>query len=435
MEYIIIGIFLVTYIFISLRRVSKIKIERPAIALLGGIAMIVAGGLTASEALNAIDLHTIALLLGMMLIVGALEISGFFNYVTVRMVRFAKSQSQLLAFTVLLTAILSALFLNDAVVLLLTPIIVKVTRTLRVDPVPYLVGEAMASNIGSVATPIGNPQNAYIAMKSGIPFSHFVLFLLPVTIISLVIEIVVLKIVFRKELSKRIVQIRSYEHEKIPEFHIKKAFHIISMMKILYAGEIKNRRLLAFTLVVFGCVFIGFLLSNANFPISIIAIAGGAIVFAIAQPLCRVSSKDILKNVDWGILIFFAGLFMLLRGVENTVLIKYIEDYFRANPTLFNLSFVTAVISNLISNVPAVMLLTPVSGIISNPYAFYLTLAAISTLAGNATLLGAAANIIVAEVALAWGAELKFKKFLIAGLPVTVITILVATVYLILLFP
>ncbi|MGB9636308.1 MAG: SLC13 family permease, partial [Thermoplasmata archaeon] len=189
--YLIIGIFIITYVFISLRRVSKVKIERPAIALLGGIAMIFAGAISTSDALSAVDLNTIALLLGMMLIVSALELSGFFNFAAVRVSRFAKTQFQLLVFLVVLTALLSALFLNDAVVLMLTPVVLKVTKILKVDPVPYLVGEAMASNIGSMATPIGNPQNAYIAMKSSIPFVSFVVYLLPLTILCVLLEIVV----------------------------------------------------------------------------------------------------------------------------------------------------------------------------------------------------------------------------------------------------
>ncbi|MEM3738581.1 MAG: SLC13 family permease, partial [Thermoplasmata archaeon] len=307
-EYLIVGIFIVTYVFISFRRVSKIKIERPAIALFGGIAMVFAGAISTQEALSAIDLNTIALLLGMMLIVSALEISGFFNWAAVRVTKFANTQFQLLSFIVVLTAVLSALFLNDAVVLMLTPVVLKVAKTLRVDPVPYLVGEAMASNIGSVATPIGNPQNAYIAMRSGIPFAQFVVYLLPLTIVCILIEILVLKVVFRKELSHPIMKVITVEIEKIPKMHMEKAFHMISVAKLLYASEIKNRRLLVFSLVVFGFVFVGFLVSSSALPISIIAIAGGAMVFALVQPLCKVQSKDVLKGVDWGILIFFAGL-------------------------------------------------------------------------------------------------------------------------------
>ncbi|MEM3444533.1 MAG: SLC13 family permease [Thermoplasmata archaeon] len=432
-EYLIIGIFLITYVFLSLRRVSRVRIERPAIALFGGLAMVFAGAISAEEAMKAIDLNTIALLLGMMLIVSALEISGFFNWAAVRVAGFANTQFQLLSFIVVLTALLSALFLNDAVVLMLTPIVLKVTRTLQVNPVPYLVGEAMASNIGSVATPIGNPQNAYIVMRSGIPFASFVLYLLPITMLCLLLEILVLALVFRKELRNPIVKVRAVELEKIPKMRVERAFHMISVVKLLYASEIKNRRLLLFALVVFGCVFAGFLASSSAFPISLIAIAGGALVFAFVQPLCKVQSKDLLKGVDWGILIFFAGLFILLRAVENTVLMGSIEAYFTQNPSIFNLSFVTVVLSNLISNVPAVMLLAPASHVMASDQ-FYLTLAAISTLAGNATLLGAAANIIVAETALSKGFELKFKQFLIAGLPTTLLTVTVATLYLWLIF-
>ncbi|MCX8173709.1 MAG: SLC13 family permease [Thermoplasmata archaeon] len=432
-EYLIIGIFIVTYVFISVRRVSKIRIERPAIALFGGIAMVFAGAISTQEAMSAIDLNTIALLLGMMLIVSALEISGFFNWAAVRVTRFANTQVQLLSFIVVLTALLSALFLNDAVVLMLTPIVLKVAKTLNVNPVPYLVGEAMASNIGSVATPIGNPQNAYIAMSSGIPFIRFVIYLLPITLLCILIEILVLRLVFRKELSKPIMRVKPVEIEKITGMHVEKAFHMISVVKLMHASEIKNRRLLVFSLVVFGCVFAGFLASSTAFPISIIAIAGGAMVFALVQPLCGVPSRDVLKGVDWGILIFFAGLFILLRAVKSTVLMGSIEGYFTQNPSLFNLSFVTVVLSNLISNVPAVMLLAPASNVMAAE-PFYFTLAAISTLAGNATLLGAAANIIVAESALSHGFELKFKQFLIAGLPTTVLTVIATTIYLAIIF-
>ncbi|MGC9061080.1 MAG: SLC13 family permease [Thermoplasmata archaeon] len=432
--YLIIGIFIITYVFISLRRVSKVKIERPAIALLGGIAMIFAGAISTSDALSAVDLNTIALLLGMMLIVSALELSGFFNFAAVRVSRFAKTQFQLLVFLVVLTALLSALFLNDAVVLMLTPVVLKVTKILKVDPVPYLVGEAMASNIGSVATPIGNPQNAYIAMKSSIPFVSFVVYLLPLTILCVLLEIVVLKLVFRKELAKPMCRLRRVDVDKIHFFKAEKRFHLISIVKLFEGSEIKNRKLLVFSMIVFGFVFTGFIISSPGFPISIIAIAGGAFIFALVQPVCGVHSKDVLKGVDWGILVFFAGLFILLRGVENTILMTTIENYFTQHPNIFNLSFATAVLSNLVSNVPAVMLLAPASHAMADSNAFYLTLAAISTLAGNATLLGAAANIIVAESALRYGFELKFKDFLIAGLPTTVLTIIAATLYLYIFF-
>ncbi|TLZ66984.1 MAG: anion transporter, partial [Methanobacteriota archaeon] len=195
------AVFLVTYVLISLRTVRRFPIERPAVAMLGGALMLVLGVLTPAEALLAINLDVILLLVGMMVLVSGLEVCGFFDLVSSRIVTRARTQVSLLVWLMVATAALSALVLNDTIALLVTPVVVRSARALRVKPVPYLVAVAIAANVGSVATEVGNPQNAFIAIRSGIPFLAFSAYLLPVAIACLAVSIGLVWLVFRKDLS------------------------------------------------------------------------------------------------------------------------------------------------------------------------------------------------------------------------------------------
>src|SRR3989441_6821180 len=194
-------VFLVTYVLISLRTVRRFPIERPAVAMLGGALMLVLGVLTPAEALLAINLDVIVLLVGMMLLVSGLEVCGFFDLVSSRIAVRARTQVSFLVWLMVATAALSALVLNDTIALLVTPVVVRSARALRVKPVPYLVAVAVAANVGSVATEVGNPQNAFIAIRSGIPFLAFSAYLLPVAIACLAVSIGLVWLVFRKDLS------------------------------------------------------------------------------------------------------------------------------------------------------------------------------------------------------------------------------------------
>jgi len=194
-------VFLVTYVLISLRTVRRFPIERPAVALLGGALMLVLGVLTPAAARLAINLDVIVLLIGMMLLVSGLEVCGFFDLVSSRIALRAKTQASLLAWLMVATAALSAIVLNDTIALLVTPVVIRSTRALRVNPLPYLVAVAIAANVGSVATEVGNPQNAFIAIQSGIPFLKFTAYLLPVTVACLAVAIGLVWLAFRKDLA------------------------------------------------------------------------------------------------------------------------------------------------------------------------------------------------------------------------------------------
>jgi Na+/H+ antiporter NhaD/arsenite permease-like protein len=196
------AVFLVTYVLISLRNVRRFPIERPAVAMLGGALMLLLGVLTPAQAILAINVDVILLLVGMMVVVAGLEVSGFFDLLSWRIALRAKSQTSFLVGLMVATAALSALVLNDAIALLVTPIVVRSSRSLKVNPVPYLVAVAIAANVGSVATEVGNPQNAFIAIRSGIPFLTFTAYLLPVAITCLMVSILGVWLAFRKDLAR-----------------------------------------------------------------------------------------------------------------------------------------------------------------------------------------------------------------------------------------
>jgi Na+/H+ antiporter NhaD/arsenite permease-like protein len=408
-------IFVATYVLISVRNLGRFPLDRPAVALLGGALMLVAGILTPTQAMASINLDVILLLVGMMLLVSGLDVCGFFDLVSTRIAGWAKSQTALLAGLMVAAAFLSALVLNDAIALLMTPIVVRSARTLRVRPVPYLVALAVAANIGSVATEIGNPQNAYIAITSGIPFVSFTAVLLPVMLVCLVVSIGLVWLAFRKDLSAPIVRTAD-----LPPIRL-------------------QRNGLAVTLGIGLAVVAAFFLSTPPW-LPLIAIAGGAFVLFFLPFVSTASARVLVGKVDWTIVLFFVGLFVLLGGVQASGLSGSIQSGFTdafggQSGGLAWLTGLSALLSNLISNVPAVLLLAQVVQGAGGSHLLWLALASSSTLAGNATILGAACNVIVVQIASREGIEVSMKDFVKAGLPVTLVTLAISTLLLFLLVP
>lgn len=419
-------IFVPTYVLISVRNLKFVVLERYAVVLFGAAAMMLLGVVSATEAMSAIDLNTIALLLGMMLIVVGLELCGFFDWVAIQIIKRSGTRFKLLAIEMVVTAVLSALILNDTVVLLFTPIVVKTCLAIRANPVPFLIGEAVAANIGSVATPVGNPQNAFIAIQSGMSFNTFFTGLAPVALISLAVAVPIIYLVFRKEFtdgSKRSFGLRNG-----------RTIDCEAALKELCGKKVDKAVYLV--LAILALVFLGFIMSKElGMPLSLIAIIGGASVLFVL-PLMKkdAPANTMVRKVDWTLLLFFIGLFVLLKGVSVSGLLDDMMGAFQ-NATgdgiddVAGLSLFTALLSNLISNVPAVMLLAPFVSDISSTN-LWLALASSSTLAGNATILGAAANVIVVEKASAEGVEISLKDFMKAGIPITFITLLISVVIL-----
>ena len=433
------AIFLVTYALISIRRFPKVKIDRPAAALIGAALMILLGVVSPGGAIDAINMDIILLLVGMMVLVAGLELCGFFEWVSLLMIKHSKDQFTFLVLTMVVTGSLSALVLNDTIVLLFTPIIIRTCRLLKSNPVPFLVAEAIAANIGSVATAVGNPQNAFIATQSNITFVDFSAKLLPVAAVCMLVAIAILYLFYRKDINRGSAQ--EFRRKILAEGWVAFRDELVKGDAATTSGikKLRDRRLGLYTLLgITALTFGAFVLSHVvNAPIAVIAFLGGAAALFIVPVVTDVKAKDMLAGVDWSIILFFVGLFIVIEGVKSSLLLDEIKNLFPGFgagdiPSLAWLTALSAFLSNLVSNVPAVMLLSEMIPLDKTD--LWLALASSSTLAGNATILGAAANIIVAEKAEGMGVEVNFWKFTLVGFPIAMATLFVSTIMLLWIF-
>ncbi|MBA3869654.1 MAG: anion transporter [Anaerolineae bacterium] len=395
-------IVLLTYAGVAIGRVPWLRMNRATIALVGAAILIAIGSINENQAYAALDIGTILLLAAMMVINANLRMAGFFNVVTDGVLRLAKGPRILLALVIIAAGVLSAIFLNDPVCILFTPLVIELCIRLKRDPIPYLVGLATAANVGSTATITGNPQNLIIGQASGIPFLTFLAHLGPVAVIGLVICWGIIVLFYPKEFKQK------FEDKPTIELSTKTTTY----------PPLLNR-----TLLVVGGLMIAFL---AGLPIvSSACVAAGLLLVSRLRP-----SK--LLAIDCELLAFFGGLFIVTGAIEVTGLSKQL--FVVASPLIHGgipaLSLSTAVLSNVVSNVPAVLLLRPENGTLPNAQQAWLTLAMSSTLAGNFTLLGSAATLIVAEVAAARNVKLSFTAYLKAGIPITILTMAVGIVWL-----
>lgn len=433
------AVFLVTYALISIRRFPKVKIDRPAAALVGAALMIVLGVVEPEKAIGAIHLDIIILLVGMMILVAGLELCGFFEWVSLRMIKYSKNQFTFLVLTMVVTGSLSALVLNDTIVLLFTPIIIRTCRLLKSNPVPYLVAEALAANIGSVATVVGNPQNAFIATKAGISFVDFSARLVPVSIVCMLVAIAMMYLFYRKDIEKGAAQ--EFRRKILKDGWKVFEDELVKGDAATTSGikKLKERKAGLYALTgITALTFLAFILSHVlGTPIAVIAFLGGVTALFVVPLITDVKAKEMLAGVDWSIILFFVGLFIVIEGVKDSTLLDEIRNGFPgfhdgSIPSLEWLTALSAFMSNLVSNVPAVMLLSEMIPISQTD--LWLALAASSTLAGNATILGAAANVIVAEKAEGMGVQINFWKFTLVGFPIAMATLFVSTVMLLWLF-
>lgn len=405
-EFIAIAIFALTYLLLSGRQLHILPLNRPAAALLGTVLMVACGVLTPEQAYRAVDYNTLVLLLGMSLISAYLYLAGFFEWTADRVLRVAKTPQRLLFYLMLTASVLSALLVNDTICLMLTPLVVAVVVRGRLPLLPYLLALAMSANIGSTCTLVGNPQNMIIGHLSKIPFTNFCLSLLPVSIVGLAVESAILSFAFRKTL--RAVSIQTAEVPQRP----------------------LDRRLIALTLGVLALVFAGFV---AGFNLSWTALAGATLVMVIA----RRDTHAVLKLVDWNLLFFFAGLFVVVEGLNSTGLPDQIYNHLRglfgssASAQAWNLTWFSVAGSNVFSNVPFVLVAGKWIPGFANPELMWKVMALATTFAGNLTILGSVANIIVVESA-RQHIKIGFWDYAKIGIPVTLLTTVVGVAILLL---
>jgi Na+/H+ antiporter NhaD/arsenite permease-like protein len=394
-------IFFGSYFVFALGKFPWMKIDRPGAAIIGGVLMVAFRIVGAPEALASIDFSTIVLLFSMMLVAANLRLAGFFDGITEWSIA-RLHPHHLLPTVIFATGLLSAFLVNDIVCLVLTPLVVHMTRRLGIAPVPYVVAVATASNIGSTATITGNPQNMLIGSLAGISYLDFIVHLGPVAIAGLFVNWAVLHWVYLPGSMDR-----------------------VPVAQVLSAPEFQHERVRKKPVVVLVIVLAGFL---AGVPAAMMAAIGAALLLITRT----VDPRTVYDEVDWGLLVFFVGLFVIVGGAERAGLTRSLLEPIAA----WNLHrlpvFVTAtaVLSNVVSNVPAVMLLRTLVPAFPDPHQGWLALAMSSTLAGNLTITGSVANIIVVERALAEGVHLGFREYFRVGAPVTVATLILGSIWL-----
>jgi Na+/H+ antiporter NhaD/arsenite permease-like protein len=395
-----VAIFVTSYVALAIGKVPGLSIDRAGVALVGACLMVTSGAVSLQEAYQAVDLGTITLLLGMMIIVANLRISGFFALVNAWVARSVHRPLLLLGAIVAASGVFSAFLVNDAICLVMAPLVLELTLGLRRNPVPYLLAVAMASNVGSTATITGNPQNMLIGSFSQIPYPQFTAVLAPVALLGLLLTFVLLAVLHRADLRGGAVTARE------PRLRIN---HVLMI-----------RALLATALVV--------ALFFAGQPPAKAAIIVGALLLLTR----RVKSARVYAEIDWSLLLMFAGLFIIVAGAERELLTPQVVDavgrlHLATVPVL---SLVTAMLSNVVSNVPAVLLLKPFVSALPDHERAWLVIAMASTLAGNFTVLGSIANLIVVEKAARRGVMIGFWDYFRVGAPLTVLTLLVGTLWL-----
>ncbi len=386
-------IFVAAYAAIAVGPLPFFRLDRSGAALLGAALMVMIGVLPFSEAVRAIDGATLVLLFSMMVIVAHLRLAGGLDLLARTVGSRVVHPAALLVLVVVAAGVLPAVFINDTVCLVFTPLVLDMAEARRVRPTPFLLALATASNVGSAATPTGNPQNILIGSLSGLTFTRFVAALGPVSVAGLVVVVATVWLLFRREL----VVPRALVSARAPRVH---------------------RSLLLKTLLVMTGVLAGFV---AGYPTAIVAATGAAVLLATR----RIRPRRVYTAIDWDLLLLFAGLFVIVAGGERAGVDDRLFAWLAplGVSTVAGLSATTAVLSNAVSNVPAVMLLTRIVPRLPDPATAWLALAMSSTLSGNLTVIGSIANLIVIEGARRRGVAIGFGEYARVGIPITLVTL------------
>lgn len=390
---------------IAVGNFPQFKMNRATIALVGATALILSKAISIEEAYSAIDMNIIVLLFAMMIINGNLRISGFLKLITENIIKLAKTPFQLLLLITLSSGILSALFLNDTIAIVFTPFVIEVTSKLKRNPIPYLIALATSANIGSSATIIGNPQNMIIGISSNISFIRYTLYQIVPSAIGLLLVILVIAFIYRKEFYRT-------------------TFDKITLEEVKPYKPLLIKSIVSSSLMIFAFCF--------GMSIPLAAISGASLLLVTR----RLKPERVFREVDWSLLIFFASLFIVTKSIETSGISKYlsqiIQPYIAKSP--LSLAVSSALLSNVVSNVPAVLLLRPVIMKMTNPEHLWLILGMATTFAGNLTLIGSVANLIVAETAKRNLINLKFSEYLKTGAIITILSLMVGVLWFNMLF-
>jgi Na+/H+ antiporter NhaD/arsenite permease-like protein len=416
LNYVAVAIFLVVYAVIALRNLRRLKLPIWTIMLAGATAMILSGVIPLQTAYASVNLDVIFFLLGMFSIVAAMDLSGLLEYLTGKMLRLSRTPQRTLAVVLFGMGILSAFLVNDTLALTATPIMLGVSKQLKMRPNVLLITLAFGVTIGSVMTPVGNPQNLLVALSSGItnPMLDFLHYLVLPTIVGLILTYVILRFYFRKDLAS---STENFSTVTLPPVRDRKLARLTAWIALVVVA--------GFFLVGFGRLF-GL---QGNLNLGTVSLFGGTILFLLSE-----RRREILKSVDWGIIIFFISLFIVVQGLWESNALQSLMAYMPGlNPSnlLVSLGVIivaSLIFSQLLSNVPFVAVYLKAmlaSGFTGSDVKAWMALAGASTLAGGLTLLGAASNVIILETAEQQGSGFSPWEFSKIGFLVTIPNILI----------
>jgi Na+/H+ antiporter NhaD/arsenite permease-like protein len=402
----VIAVFATVYLGMFLGGLPRLKLDRSGVALLGAIAVIALTGLPLEDAARSVDLPTIVLLFAFMVVSAQMRLGGFYTEVTRRVGALPLSRAGLLAALIVVSGALSAIFSNDIVCLAMTPVVARLCLQRGLNPIPFLIGLACAANIGSAATLIGNPQNMLIGSVLQLHFAdHARQALAPV---SVSLALLWLWLAYGPGA-------RAGAPESAPSVQV----------PLRTDGEPFDRWQTAKGLVVATALMAVFLFTD--WPRDVAALVGAGVLLLSR----RFHSADVIGSVDWPLLLLFIGLFVVNHAFEQTGLSAHAVAWLATQGVHLSdpgaLVVVGVLLSNLVSNVPAVMLMLPHLG--ADPQQAGVLLALVSTFAGNLLLVGSIANLIVADLAAKEGIVLDWKRHLVTGLPVTLVSLLVVWVW------
>ena len=400
------------------------KLHRSLAAIVGAMLVLALHVLPFDAAMEHIDFNTLGVLLGMMLFVSVVKLSGMFEFLAIKAARLAKGEPwKVMLLFVLLTAVLSAFLDNVTTVLLIGPMTLTVCKLLDVNPIPFFMTEILASNIGGTATLIGDPPNIMIGSAAGFTFFDFILYDAPAVVVILAAVLVVFYFLYGRKM------------------HVNEE-HRARIMELDEHAMIKNKRLLKQSYVMIGLVVVGFMAHGAlGLESSVIALGAAGIIMLISGE----SIEEALANVEWTTLSFFAGLFVIVGAMAETGVIEMLAhaliDATGGNVfvTMLVLLVGSAVISSFLDNIPFVATMIPIllamesTGMDVTPLWWAVSLGA--CLGGNGTLIGASANVVLSDISKKNGHEITFVQFLKTGFPIMLLTVVIAGLYLVVRFP
>lgn len=418
MKIVAVAVFLIVILLIITERV-----HRTAAAMAGAMVLILTGVMSADKALSYIDFNTIGVLVGMMIFVAIVRRSGMFEYIAVRAAKAVHGDPWkiMVAFT-LITAVLSAILDNVTTVLLVGPMSIAIARMLKIDPVPFLMGQILASNVGGTATLIGDPPNIMIGSAAHLSFMDFLDNTGFAVLFILVVLILLMKIVYEKKIELGTVDTGAIE-------------------KLDPSKSITNRALMKKGIIVLICVIVGFMFHDKlGIESSVIALTAAAVMLIIG----REDVNEAIQDVEWTTILFFMSLFVVVGGLTETGIIKELASKIinatDGHPmvTMLVLLWASALLSSILDNIPFVATLIPLilamqaDGMDVTSFWWAISLGA--CLGGNGTMIGASANVVLSDISTKHGYPITFKSYLKVGMPFMLLSIVVSTVFLVVKF-